>query len=202
MKIYQECCYPPVSTLDLTWENSGSLYWLKVEGEYFLFGRGLLAEAVWSEWWPPFSPGRQRFSAKQNVLSVRGQGGAGGHTRTFYNGAHRSSIYLSPCLAVSAGAPRIFSLSRHSLTEPARPPRSRSPSRPPSCSLSGPPPGRAHKIPIFSFDLLRVESQHLENIKLANILDCSLWILFCLHKYTVCSQLSDRSSIWSLYPTI
>ena len=79
MKIYQECCYPPVSTLDLTWENSGSLYWLKVEGEYFLFGRGLLAEAVWSEWWPPFSPGRQRFSAKQNVLSVRGQGGAGGH---------------------------------------------------------------------------------------------------------------------------
>ena len=84
MKIYEECCYPPVSTLDLTWENSGSLYWLKVEGEYFLFGRGLLAEAVWSEWCPPFSPGRQRFSAKQNVLSVRGQGGAGGHTAPLF----------------------------------------------------------------------------------------------------------------------
>ena len=137
MKIYEEC-YQPVSTLDLTWENSGSLYWLKVE-EYFLFVRGLLAEAVWSDWWPQLSPDTSKCF---NKIYTLGGGERGGRTKT----KRLWSAYLYLCQAAD----------RSVCDGPVRRPHTQSLCRPPSSSLPG--DTGDHKIEISSCDLFRAST--------------------------------------------
>ena len=136
MKIYEEC-YQPVSTLDLTWENSGSLYWLKVE-EYFLFVRGLLAEAVW---WPQFSPDTSKC---WNKIS----------TPTGHQNISKTKQLWSAHLYLCQPADR--SLRPAVCDGPVRRPHTQSLCRPPSSSL----PGETgdHKIEISSCDLFRAST--------------------------------------------
>ena len=178
MKIYEEC-YQPVSTLDLTWENSGSLYWLKVE-EYFLFVRGLLAEAVWSDWWPQLSPDTSKCFNKIYTLGGGERGGRPGHQNIFQDKKNSDlptficarqqtvlsvmaqSVVLTPRVCVGLHPP--LSLETLETIKLKSPP----------AICSEPAPGKG--------------------IKLANILD----IVLFTHKYGLpIVQFSDRWSMWS-----